>query len=311
MSSEHSDPKEECNSTDLTALVDKYLEQLGLCREETTPTHDFLCRLLPLHTDRFPFSSVLPRLGVHELPLDFKSLYDTMVRDRRGGYCFQQNKLLYDVLSNLGYDTRLVLARVTNNRPDYRPGLTHRITLVNFPEETYVVDVAFGAKCPPAPVPLVLHDDDDHELLVMDGSPRRRFRVFRAPTSDPDPLHMQMYQPITDDWFTTYKFDLGMTYSEQDCEVSHFYSFRSPDAIFVKTLFVSRRQQKKNGAGIVLELVHLNLKTIAMEDGAILQERTIQSAIELRETLLELFGIVVSDQESQVLFDKSTGATLI
>lgn len=302
MSSEHSDHKEACTSTDLTALVDKYLEQLGLCREEAAPTHDFLCRLLPLHTDRCPFSSVLPRLGVHELPLDFRSLYDTMIRDRRGGYCFQQNKFLYDVLSNLGYDTRLVLARVTNNRPNFRPGLTHRITLVHFPSErTYVVDVAFGEKCPPAPVPLHHHCHD--ELEEVDRS-RRRFRVFCAPTnSDPDPLHMQMYQPLTDDWFTTYKFDLGMTYSEQDCEVGHFYSFRSPDAIFVKTLVVSRRRQKD----VVLELIRLNLKTIATEDGAILQERVIQSAIELRETLWELFGIVVSDHESQVLFDKSTG----
>lgn len=52
-----------------------------------------------------------------------------MVR-RRGGYCFEHNGLLCEMLEALGFEVTLYLARVIYNR-DIHPGLTHRITLVH------------------------------------------------------------------------------------------------------------------------------------------------------------------------------------
>ena len=91
----------------------------------------------------FAFGSVGPRLG-DELPLDIKSLFDRLVVRRRGGYCFEQNGLFYEVLDELGYAPRLYLARVIHGQ-DIHPGLTHRISLVTYGGTDYVVDVGFGA----------------------------------------------------------------------------------------------------------------------------------------------------------------------
>lgn len=287
------------------SIVDKYLDALDLSREQ--PTHGFLCQLLRRHTETFPMSSVLPCLGTSDpMHLDTLSLFNTIVRDRRGGYCFQQNKLLFDVLVNLNFKVRLVLARVTHNKKNFRPGLTHRISLVHLEEGTFVADVAFGEKCPPVPIPL------DGEELNVDWS--RRFRVFHANRHlladgndadlDPDPLHMQVHDPagVETEWFTTYKFDLGINYTEDDCKIGHFYSCRSPDAVFVNTLFVSKQRPED---GVIVELTHLKFRCISQKDGKLLESRIIESVQELRELLLNTFAVVVSEKESTHLFVKS------
>ncbi|MHB9005263.1 MAG: arylamine N-acetyltransferase, partial [Coriobacteriia bacterium] len=107
-------------------IVDRYLQSLGLQRR--SPDLSFLSDITRRHVATFSFSSVGPRLG-DELPLDLESLFRRIVVQARGGYCFEQNGLLYEVLEELGFAVKLYLARVIYNQ-DTNPGLTHRITMV-------------------------------------------------------------------------------------------------------------------------------------------------------------------------------------
>ena len=131
-------------------VTDRYLDALGL--ERAAPTLSALTEITRRHVATFPFSSVGPRLG-DDLPLDLDALFDRIVARHRGGYCFEQNGLLFEVLLELGYDVHVQLARVIYNR-DYLPGLTHRVTRVVLDDRTYVADVGFGPLGPPVPVPM-------------------------------------------------------------------------------------------------------------------------------------------------------------
>ncbi len=90
-------------------MVQGYLEALNL--PEGKRDLDFLQSLVERHVATFAFSSVGCRLG-DDLPLDIESLYDRIVVQRRGGYCFEQNGLFFGILESLGFSPNLYLARV-------------------------------------------------------------------------------------------------------------------------------------------------------------------------------------------------------
>jgi N-hydroxyarylamine O-acetyltransferase len=125
-------------------MVRRYLQSLNL--QECELDFRFLSTLVERHVATFAFSSVGCRLG-EELPLDFESLFNRIVVRRRGGYCFEQNGLLYEVLEELGFSPELYLARVIYNQ-DSHPGLTHRISIVEHEGLRYVLDVGFGPLAP-------------------------------------------------------------------------------------------------------------------------------------------------------------------
>lgn len=201
-------------------LAPAYLDALGLAPDD--PSRDLLAEIVRRHVAELAFTSVGPRLR-DELPLDPHALFDRIVVRRRGGYCFEHNGLIFEVLRDLGYEPRLVLARVLiNGNPD--PALTHRISVVELDGVPHVVDVGFGAPGPHLPVPLT-----GGEV----GSAWRRFRVTEA-----RPGHWHMQARTGDGWQSLYRFEL-LEYGQSDCEVGHFYSHRHPRASFVNTLVAS------------------------------------------------------------------------
>jgi N-hydroxyarylamine O-acetyltransferase len=206
---------------DNTDVAGRYLAALDLA--PTPPAVEALTGIIRAHVATFPFSSVGPRLG-DTLPLDVDSLFDRIVVRHRGGYCFEQNGLLFAVLESQGYDVRVQLARVILGR-DTLPGLTHRITIVELAGRAYVADVGFGPLGPTAPVPM---PDDE----VPDQGATHR-------VLEPRPGEFHMQSRVEGDWTSLYRFDLG-AYGPHDCEIGHFYSHRHPEAMFVNNLVASR-----------------------------------------------------------------------
>ncbi|HET7899625.1 MAG TPA: arylamine N-acetyltransferase [Candidatus Nanopelagicales bacterium] len=202
-------------------LTGAYLDVLGVAAGSPTP--ELVAEIQRRHVATFAFSSVGPRLG-EPLPLDPVEIYDRIVVRRRGGYCFEHNGLMFEVLCDLGYEPRLILGRVLLSGNPH-PGLTHRISVVELGGVPHVVDVGFGAPGPHLPVPL-----GGDEV----GSSWRRFRVVEL-----RPGHWYLQSRTGDDWLSLYRFEL-LEYGPMDCEVGHFYSHRSPNASFVNRLVASR-----------------------------------------------------------------------
>ncbi len=263
-----------------------YLGALGLTGPGAAPagTLELLREIVRRHVATFAFSSIGPRLG-DDLPLDAESLFDRIVLRRRGGYCFEQNGLLFEVLAELGYDVELYLARVIHNQ-DTHPGLTHRVSVVSLGGVDYVVDVGFGPKGPPRPVPIGAEQ--------VGGDLRYRVHEVR-----PQQLHMQVH--TGEDWYSLYRFDL-VQYGQADCEVGHFFSHRHPEATFVNNLVAS----------LILDDEVRSLRNreywIMRAEGD--ERREITDAGMLRSVLLGDLHLDVTDEESRRLFDELPPASV-
>lgn len=202
-----------------TDVRDAYLADLGLAAEP--PSLDALSEIVRRHVARHAFTSIGPRLG-DPLPLAPAALLDRIVRRQRGGYCFEQNGLLFTVLSGLGYDVRLQMARVLVSGAAHPP-LTHRVTRVTIDGTEFLVDVGFGPQGPPFPLP-----------MRREPEPVSRYRVVRQ-----GDVGFQLEIRDGAEWKPLYRFD-DVPYGESDAELGHFYSHRHPEAAFVNNLVASR-----------------------------------------------------------------------
>ena len=185
----------------------------------------FLRELQKFHLATFPFSN----LGVllHEnLSLEAPVLFDRVVQRKRGGYCFEHNKIFFEVLKSLGFQCDIALGRVLHNR-DIDVPRTHRITKIALADNNYIVDVGFGPLCPREPLRLDSDEPQDQGDAI--------YRIIQ-----PELGRYFLQKIAVDGWFTLYSFDNGM-YTEADCLCGHHYSSTHPDAVFVNNLVVSRK----------------------------------------------------------------------
>jgi len=190
------------------------------------PSLIFLNQLIERHLAQFPFSSVNVLLG-NELSLDDGPLFERVVEQRRGGYCFEHNKIFSSVLEQLGFNVRTLMARVSYNGPLTNPR-THRVILLSLEGEEYLVDVGFGPLGPCGAVKLL----SPNKTQLFGSS----FRVERLD----DEYYLQVLRG--EGYFTLYVVDLSR-YTEKDCELGHFFSHRHPNAVFVNNLIVSKIEQ--------------------------------------------------------------------
>lgn len=263
-------PEDSPDLADRGVITTAYLQALGLDRRP--PGWEFLRQITRHHVASWAFSSLGPRLGA-DLPLDLASLYRRIVVQARGGYCFEHNGLLFEVLQELGFSVHLALARVIYNQ-DTHPGLTHRVTLVELGGQRQVVDVGFGPLGPREPVPLSGQDS-------VQGPGR-----FRVCERRPGELHLQTLKDGA--WFSLYRFDLSR-YGQADCELGHFWSHRHPTAAFVNHLVVSRILDD--------EVRSLRNRDYWVLGGAQDQRHTVEDAAHLQAILQGELGLRVTPQE--------------
>ncbi|KAK1232758.1 hypothetical protein PQX77_004083 [Marasmius sp. AFHP31] len=120
----------------------------------------------------------------HTMEVDPQALFQRLVKERQGSYCFGKTGLLFGMLRGLGY--RVCAAHGRINKTFMKPGAspeftpqTHMVLLVQpIPESntTYLVDVGFGGSGTVRP--LLLSDADDS---VVDGAtPTEKHRLRKG-----------------------------------------------------------------------------------------------------------------------------------
>ena len=177
------------NSSD--RFVETYLNRI--CAEppkELTPQS--LMELTRAHLEHVPFE-VLEMTEAHTEPsLEPEGLYQKIVACRRGGYCFELNKLFYLLLKELGFTCHPVGVRVLMGRPEPR-AISHRGIVVEFGREKWYCDVGFGGRGPKGILCLenpniqtltyesfrVHREDDDFVIVHLDGQQQTRMLRFR------------------------------------------------------------------------------------------------------------------------------------
>lgn len=123
-----------------------YLAYLGISRASAL-TEDFLAVLTRAHLEAVPFENLEVYYEHREPSLEAADLFRKVVENRRGGYCFELNKLYYLLLKGLGFSCYSVPARVVHGRDGLRP-YSHRATVVVIDGRKWLCDVGFGGAGP-------------------------------------------------------------------------------------------------------------------------------------------------------------------
>jgi len=129
-----------------------YLDRIALA-ERPAATPGGIARLVSAHRQAIPFENLDVLLG-QPIRIDGASVFAKLVTGRRGGYCFEHNRLLADALTALGLPNRPLLARVRLVvTPGEVPPRTHILLLVDTPDGPWIADAGFGgAFLPPLPL---------------------------------------------------------------------------------------------------------------------------------------------------------------
>ncbi len=129
-----------------TEQIQAYLDRIG-CPVSGDVCEESLRKLTRAHLETVPFENLLVTEEGHAPSLKPEDLYRKVVEDRRGGWCFELNKLYYLLLKELGYECIPVPVRVVMGRPEPCP-ISHRGTLVTLNGQRWYVDVGFGGLGP-------------------------------------------------------------------------------------------------------------------------------------------------------------------
>ena len=186
---------------------------------------EFLQALQSRHVAKYSFNSLAVIFG-EEVKVDSISVFKKIVQRGLGGYCFEHNKLTYDLLVELGFKVRILMAKVASSN-DIDAPRTHRISLLDLAGEQYIVDTGFGHLGCRLPVKLSLGDVQNQGQYS-----------YRMQRNDAGEYALEMLKQGS---FTMlYRFDLG-SYTEADCMVSNFYTSKHPQSNFLNNLILSRK----------------------------------------------------------------------
>jgi N-hydroxyarylamine O-acetyltransferase len=172
-----------------------------------------------------PFENLDPLAGVR-VSLDPESLWRKLVLSGRGGYCFELNLLLGEAMRTVGFEARMLLARVIMGRPERGPR-GHLLFSVDLDGQAYLVDVGFGG--PGIIEPMQLRTG---VVVEQDGS---RFQLVEPADGE------YVLQLMTGrGWFDVLSFDLTWV-SPLDVEMANYFYSSHPKVPFTSQLMCMRR----------------------------------------------------------------------
>lgn len=158
------------------------------------PTLETLQQLHRRHPAAIPFENMDTWMH-RDVPIDSPSVYGKLVNRRRGGYCFEQNRLFSDALRAIGFDVEELAARVRWFRdPEPPMPRTHMVLRVAVHGERYLCDVGFGGLTLTAALKL--------EPGLVQSSPHEDFRIVE------DRGTFELQAEIKGQWQPVYEFDL-------------------------------------------------------------------------------------------------------
>ena len=204
--------------------IDAYFKRIGYAGTRT-PTLENLHKLTFAHTTTIPFENLDVLLG-RPITLNIESLFQKLVVERRGGYCFEQNGLFLAVLTQLGFKAAPLSARVRIDRPrDFIPSRTHMFIRVDFRDKSWLTDVGVGGLSLTQAIEL-----DNNETQTTPHEARRIIRdgkIF---------FHQVKFG---DKWSDICEFTLEeMPHIDQ--EIANWYTSTHPNSHFKNRLIVAR-----------------------------------------------------------------------
>jgi len=204
-----------------TLNIDAYLKRIGFvpqCGEED-PTEK-LIRLHSCHSFTVPFEDFDCYCRV-PFTLNLDDIFEKVVTNRRGGYCFEINKLFHELLKEMGYSVRAILCRAFSAE-GARLSMTHRLIEVTIDGTVWLADVGLGGNGWIAPLKF--------EVGVEQEQYGRTYRIVSEPN-----MGYLVERKVGDNFVSGVAF--GFQYAdESDFELSNFFTSTHPDSAFLNRM---------------------------------------------------------------------------
>jgi N-hydroxyarylamine O-acetyltransferase len=143
-----------------------YLKRIGFSGA-ARPDLDTLRALQYTHVRNVPFENLDVQLR-RPVGLDIDACFDKIVRQRRGGWCFELNGLLGWALQEIGFDVVRMSGGVNRERAGDGQMDNHLCLLVRI-DQQYLVDVGFGGSLSqPLPLNAAEHRQPPYHLSLAE-----------------------------------------------------------------------------------------------------------------------------------------------
>lgn len=243
--------------------VQAYLDRIGY-RGPLSPDAATLRGLHAAHLLAVPFENLDIHLG-REIVLSEGRLYDKIVRERRGGFCYELNGLFAWLLREIGFSVELISAGVATKHGGFGPDFDHMALVVEL-QDRWLADVGFGEGFRE---PLLLDDD---------GEQRQQGRAYRLSDSI-------LWQLSDDEWKSEYRYSLSPR-RLSDYEAMCRYHQTSPESGFTRGRVCTQATP--------LGRVTVTDRRLTIADARGRQERDLSSEAEFSAVLREHFGITLA-----------------
>ncbi|MCP4976027.1 MAG: arylamine N-acetyltransferase [Maribacter sp.] len=202
--------------------TEKYLNRIKYS-EPLEPNLDTLKKLQKSHLLNVPFENLDIHNGI-PIELSVDRIYEKIVNQNRGGFCYELNGLFYELLIAINFDAKRVSARVYDQNKGYGKEFDHFAIIVSINNTEYLSDVGFGDfTFEPLKLEIDNIQEDQRGNFVIDKYNDNYLRVSKIENGKRMPEYI----------FKTYKREL-MDYKEM-CN----YHQTSPDSHFTTKRLIS------------------------------------------------------------------------
>ncbi|WP_454738163.1 arylamine N-acetyltransferase family protein [Cupriavidus necator] len=260
------------------AQLDAWLARLGIAAPPS-PALEALDTVLAANLASIPFENIDPLLR-RPVRIELDAVFDKLVTQRRGGYCFELNTLLTAALTALGFCVTPLAARVRWGVPETVPTMTsHMLLRVEVAHQSYLADVGFGGPTPFRAMPLSAPMDDSFPYRLASSPPETAGSAFHS---------YDMEARGDAGWIKLYRFDLTPQ-PWIDFVPRNWYVSTHPDSVFLHRLMAARTD-----AGTRVTLANGELAERA-PDGTVRRQR-LETPEAVVQALSERFGVQLDDQ---------------
>lgn len=248
--------------------IKNYLDRIGFT---ATPAVDLdtLAGLQLHHLLTVPFEN----LDIHRkkpIEMEVQSLYEKIVRQKRGGFCYELNTLFNELLVGLGFKTTIASARVFSDQENYGEEYDHLCLIVLLDNENWLADVGFGSfSLKPIKI--------DTAIITQD--PAGLFKI--EPFND---TYLVVKKMVDAEWKNQYLFSMKARDIREFAGMCHYHQ-TSPLSHFTRNRLCSIATPEGR--------ISLTDRALKITEGHKLKETTISDDEHFRKLLFDYFGIKI------------------
>lgn len=198
--------------------IEKYFKRLKY-KGPVIASLELLEQLQQLHLLHIPFEN----LDIHwkiPIELDTNKIFDKIVNKKRGGFCYELNGLFHELLMTLGFETRMISARVYDrNTKEFGREYDHLAIIVRIEGNEWLADAGFG-EFSFSPLRIVMDE--------IQCDKRGNFRITKQGQDS-----LVVSKASGDEWVPEYIFTLRDRHLSEFEEMCRYQQF-SPESHFTR-----------------------------------------------------------------------------